>query len=198
VPEDDSEVSPGSARASADPALGEADLAERFRKRVVAFALRRLRNLPAAEEVAQEVLRRVLEALRAGRLGDPEALPSFVLGTAQNVCLHRVRGAGRERRALEAWGATDERAREDSPLEVLVRKERCEEVRAAMARLGAEDRDLLRLLYHEEVEPNDIALRLRITAGALRARKHRALQRLSTLLGDATGGNVPRAAGTQE
>ena len=46
----------------------------------------------------------------------------------------------------------------------------------------AEDRDLLRKMYYEEVDSGVLAQSLGVTAGALRVRKHRVLGRLAALL----------------
>src|SRR6516162_596478 len=61
-----------------DPDQQLADLALRFSERLTLFAARRLRDRNAAEDVAQEALRRTLEALRAGRIENELALPGFL------------------------------------------------------------------------------------------------------------------------
>ena len=49
----------------------EAELFRRMAPRVRLYGLRHLRDVYAAEDLAQQVLITVLEALRAGRLRDP-------------------------------------------------------------------------------------------------------------------------------
>src|SRR6266542_4127844 len=85
-----------------------ADLTARYWDRVRFFAMRRLRDAALAEDVAQETLRRTLEALRAGRVQSPDSLPSFLFETARNVCMHVVRSAGRERKALHRFSSNSE------------------------------------------------------------------------------------------
>jgi RNA polymerase sigma-70 factor (ECF subfamily) len=152
------------------------------------FAARRLRDAAAAEDVAQEVLRRVVEAIRADRLRQPAALAGFVFQTAHHVVLQRLRGAGREARALKRlhFGAGSASAAPDA-LTLLITEERRLAVRSALARLAADDRQLLTWLYQEQREPEAIARQLAVTPGALRVRKHRALKRLAELLGAAPG-----------
>ena len=169
-------------------AVSESDLAKRFWDRIRLFALRRLRDAAAAEDVAQEVLRRVLEALRADRLRNPAALPGFVFQTAHHVVLQQHRGTGREVRALQRMHSGAERAAAPADsLTLLISEERRQAVRAALDRMDAGDRDLLISLYQDHAEPVQVAARLAITPGALRVRKHRALKRLAELLGNADG-----------
>jgi RNA polymerase sigma-70 factor (ECF subfamily) len=161
----------------------EDDLASRYWDRVRLFAARRVRDAAAAEDVAQEVLRRVTEALREGRVNDPAALPGYVFKTALFVCLHHGRSAGREARALDRAARATPPAIDDA-LTVMIAAERRATVRLALERLTPEDRDLLRLVYFEQLATADVAQRLGVTPEALRVRKHRALKRLAQALGE--------------
>jgi RNA polymerase sigma-70 factor (ECF subfamily) len=169
----------------ADVRAPEDDLASRYWERVRLFALRRVRDAAAAEDIAQEVIRRVTEALRAGRIEEPAAMPGYVFRTALYVCLHHGRSAGREARALDrfAMGGSGPHSGEDA-LTTLISAERRATVRLALERLAPADRELLWLLYFQQVEPVEIARRLSVTADALRVRKHRVLRRLAEALGE--------------
>jgi RNA polymerase sigma-70 factor (ECF subfamily) len=160
------------------------DLALRFRERLRLFAARRLGSVDAAEDVAQETLRCVTEAVRAGRLREAAALPGFVFQTAHHLCQQHHRSADREARSLLRLAAEGESPAPD-PLDGLIAEERQRAVRRALDRLRTEDRELLRLVYFQEVEPDAIALDWGITPGAFRVRKHRALQRLAQLVHEA-------------
>lgn len=165
----------------------EADVAGRFRERLRLFAARRLGDAAAAEDVAQETLRRVVDALRAGRVANPAAFPAFVFGTARHICQQQHRSAGREGRALHRLqddGNAHGPASPD-PFAALVSEERGNRVRGALGGLGASDREILRMLYHEEAETADVASRLGLTPAAVRVRRHRALKRLGELLDEA-------------
>jgi RNA polymerase sigma-70 factor (ECF subfamily) len=171
--------------ASAPPRTSEDDLASRFWDRVRLFALRRVRDAAAAEDIAQEVIRRVTDALRAGRIEQPAALPGYVFRTALYVCLHHGRSVGREARALDRFAGGSGPQSADDALTGLITAERRATVRLALERLAADDRELLRLVYFEQLEAPDIARRLGVTPEALRVRKHRALRRLAEALGAA-------------
>ncbi|MFC0624005.1 RNA polymerase sigma factor [Kribbella deserti] len=58
-------------------------------------------------------------------------------------------------------------------------------VRAAMARLGESDRELLMLTGWEGLDPREVAIVLGVPARTVRTRLHRARTRLRKLLGDA-------------
>jgi RNA polymerase sigma-70 factor (ECF subfamily) len=162
------------------------ELTDRFWKRLCIFAARRLRDRFAAEDVAQETLRRVLEALREHRVEKLEALPAFIFQTARNVCMHYGRSARREEGALVRFrgGMQAQSGDESDPLVALVGEARREQVRAALEQMPDDDRDLLRILYVDGLKSADIARRMGVDPGTLRVRKHRALKRLSEILGN--------------
>ena len=169
------------------PVMAQADFILQYRERVRLFALRRLGNVAAAEDVAQETLRRVWEALQAGRVQNLVALPSFAFQTAEHLCLQHYRSAGREARALDRLTRTGDRPSGGwDALLGLVRDEERRAVQEALTRLAPEDHELLRLVYFEGHDAAALAERLGITAGAFRVRKHRALRRLAELLEDLT------------
>ena len=123
----------------------------------------------------------MVDALRAGRVDDIEALPGFVFQTARHICLQRDRSGMREDRALSRWAQRDQ-THEPDALVALISEERCAAVRRALEALEDDDRTLLRALFFERLETADVAERMGVSAGALRVRKHRALLRLSELL----------------
>ena len=164
-------------------AADEGNLAAQFRERLRLFALRRLHDVAAAEDVAQETLRRVLDACRAGKLQNPSALPGFVFQTAQHICLQHYRSSQREGRALVRLSGEDPVQHEAHPLAALIGDERRDAVRNALTQLSADDRELLRQIYYEETDSAVLAQRLGVTPGAFRVRKHRVLGRLAALLG---------------
>ena len=146
------------------------------------FAARRLSDWVAAEDVAQEALRRALEAMEAGRIENSAALPGFLFQTALHICLHRGRSAGRERKALQRFGTNAEQSVE-GPLAGLISRERRSNVRQALEQIEPDDRRLLELTYRDELSSEDIGRQLGLTAGAVRVRRHRAIRRLADLLG---------------
>jgi len=175
--------SPAPSGDAAPPVPDEDALAREFWDRIRLFAARRLDDVAAAEDVAQETLRRVVEALRAGRIENQLALPAFVYQTARHICLQRYRSSGREMRALGRLHGARPAAEPFDALTALITEERRAAVRAAVARLDERDRELLRLVFVEAMDTGELARRMALTPGALRVRKHRALGRLARLLG---------------
>lgn len=178
--------------------LNEAELAHRFTDRLRLFAARRLNDPAAAEDVAQETLRRVVEALRSNRIDKLEALPAFVFQTARNICMHWTRSAGREQQALSRFQSESSGRSTDTPdaLNAIITEERRARVRTSLAELKEDDRGLLSMLYYEGLDSDTAASRLNVTTAALRVRKHRALRRLAELLGEASSGNENSTTGT--
>lgn len=162
----------------------EQSLVERFWERLRVFGVRRLGDAALAEDLAQEVLRRVSEALQHGRVENLDALPGFVFQTATHLCQHHYRSREREQRALERLKGMGFPQTGRGPLDLLVSEEIRNAVHRSLAELNPEDRDLLRRIYFEEEDSAETARRLQVTPGALRVRKHRALTRLAGLLGE--------------
>jgi len=167
--------------------LSEDELALRYTERVRVFATRRLDDASAAEDIAQETLRRVVEAIRANRIENQEALPAFVFQTARNICLHWVRSRAREK---SAFARVEHESTLAAPapdaLTALISAERAREVKNAIDRLTPEDQRLLGMIYYNEIGTDEIARQLGVTTAAVRVRKHRALQRLAMELGESS------------
>src|SRR5262244_2265139 len=115
-------------------AEGERALCQRFAPRIRAYGLCHLRDLAAAEDLVQDVLLSVLQALRNGRVADPDRLDAYVLGTCRNSVMDIRRGTERHRRVANdadalpqsyepAWHSLD-RKRLEHCLEALEARER--------------------------------------------------------------------------
>lgn len=167
----------------------EDELAERFSMRLRFFAARRLGNVTAAEDVAQETLRRVLIAMREHRIADLAALPGFVFETARHICQHLQRTAGREERAMERLRLDGPDSHRGDALAALVSAERRATVQQALALLDPADRELLHLTYWQQLATEALARHFDTTPGAVRVRKHRALRRLAALVAQSKVGN---------
>ncbi len=175
----------------------EGELAARFWDRIRVFAARRLGEAEGAEDVAQETLRRVGDAVRTERIENPNALAAFVFQTARHVCMQLHRSKARERRALErVSGDHAAHGHPSDALAALIVEERRTTVRTALGALERPDRELLRLAYYDQLSADEIAARLNSTPGAVRVRKHRALRRLAHRLVPMTLGNATPASGT--
>lgn len=155
-----------------------AGLHQNYWKRLVLFASRRVRDLAAAEDVAQETLRRVVVALDERRIENLDALPGFVFQTARNICMHHARSARREKGALLRF-SREPRSGGNDPLHQIESAQRVEALRRAIELLDPDEQELLRILYVEGLSNQDAAKRLSLDPGTLRVRKHRLLKRLN-------------------
>src|SRR4029079_17797252 len=77
----------------------EAEVCRRLGPRIRLYGLRHLRSAPAADDLVQQVLLKMLEALRAGRLREPDKLAQFALGTCRMTVVDLRRTARRQERA---------------------------------------------------------------------------------------------------
>ncbi len=159
----------------------EPEAVERLRLGLQIMALRALGDTEAAEEAVQETMVRAMEALRDGRLNDPEKLGAFVRGIARHVIAdaHRARQRGAP---LQAVPEGELGTSGDDPLTALITAEERNRVRLALRRLSAVDRQILHLSFFEGLTPIEIAQRLGEPALRVRKRKSRALARLRQAL----------------
>jgi RNA polymerase sigma-70 factor, ECF subfamily len=99
------------------------------------------------------------------------------------------RGVGREEPLPErsSLGLARRLARSSTPGDRMIRAERAERVRQLLAKLSAEDREMLLMRNYEDLPYGEIAALLEITPATARQRHGRALLRLSRLLGDQSG-----------
>jgi RNA polymerase sigma-70 factor (ECF subfamily) len=63
--------------------------------RIRAYGLCHLRDTAAAEDLVQQVLLIVLQALRDGRVKDVDNLDRYVFGTCRNTAMDMRRGSAR-------------------------------------------------------------------------------------------------------
>jgi len=177
---------PGRARADApgrDPDARFTALFEATHRPLLAYAVRRVADPADAADVVAEAF---LVAWR--RIDDvpdgPDARP-WMFGVARRVLANLHRGT-RRRLALA------ERLRAEVVGVVPPPTAGPSDVERALARLGDDDQELLRLVAWEELARDEIALVLGISRGAVRVRLHRARRRLADQLAElARADDVP-------
>lgn len=140
----------------------------------------RLRSPQLAEEVRQETFLRVLIALRRDSIEHPERLGAFVNATCNNVLFEVFRNESRWRPATgELPDPVDQH---DGPEISLVNKQRQGEVRKILAEMPEKDRKLLRLLFLEEKDKDEICKTFCVDRDYLRVLLHRAKNRFRAVL----------------
>jgi RNA polymerase sigma-70 factor (ECF subfamily) len=156
----------------------EAELFRRMAPRIRLYGLRHLRDVPASEDLTQQVLITTLEALRAGRLREPEKLASFVLGTCRMMVLDQHRGAQRKARLLEQFGA--DFATSVQP--AIPFPERDQLVRCVQE-LNERERTVVVMTFYDEQTGADVASSLGISEANVRVIRHRAIHQLRKCMG---------------
>lgn len=133
-----------------------------------------------AEDVRQETLMRVLKALRQGTgVDQPERFGGFVNTVCNNVLLEFLHKQARHPLADEnAPEQVDESVDLDAPL---VNEQRKRAVAKAMDELADRDREILRLVFFEDLDRAEICRRMGIDSEYLRVLLHRAKSRFETI-----------------
>ena len=159
----------------------EAELFRRMAPRIRLYGLRHLRDVHASEDLAQQVLITTLEALRAGRLREPEKLASFVLGTCRMTVLELRRGALRRERLLEQFGPD----LHESATSLMPRLDHDRLTRCVQS-LKERERTVVVMTFYDEQTAADAANFLGVSEGNVRVIRHRAIHQLRECMGVAT------------
>jgi RNA polymerase sigma-70 factor (ECF subfamily) len=160
---------------------------QRDARRLLIFFTRRTYDAQLAVDLVAETYARAFEQRRrfAGDSGDADALAAWVFGIGRNVLHEALRRGRAERRALRRIGveppvlAADEQARIEELAEL---GELRTAVVAALAELGTEQREAVRLRVVDELAYPAVARRLGISEQAARARVSRGLRALAAAL----------------
>jgi RNA polymerase sigma-70 factor, ECF subfamily len=155
----------------------EAELFRRMAPRIRLYGLRHLRDEHAADDLAQQVLITTLEALRAGRLREPEKLASFVLGTCRMTVLNLRRGTERKARLLEQYGAELPVAAQPAVTLDHDLLQRCVEG------LKERERTVVVMSFYDEETGADVAGFLGVSEANVRVIRHRAIRQLRECMG---------------
>ncbi len=156
----------------------EAELFRRMAPRIRLYGLRHLRDEQAAQDLTQQVLITTLEALRVGRLREPEKLASFVLGSCRMTVLDLRRNAQRKERLLEQFGA-------DLPAPVAWSLPHLdqEQLTRCVQNLKERERSVVVMSFYDEQTSADVARLLGVSDANVRVIRHRAIRQLRECMG---------------
>lgn len=153
----------------------------RYRQSIWAFFRRRVSDSRTAEELAQDTFVALIEA--APRYQDRGAFRSYLFGIAYRVLLANGRQSRRQPETLDGDVPGDA----SEPDDVVW-------VRAALARLDADDREILMLREYEGLSYGEIAAVHRIPLNTVRSRLFRARMALKAQLA-APPARMPQGVG---
>jgi len=148
----------------------------------------RLRSAALVEDARQETFRRVLTTLKErGGLASAESLGAFVNSVCNNVLFECYRAGARVQQLAEGHDQADEAG--PTVESGLLRAEERDRVREALAALPAREQELLRWLFFEERDKDDICRALNVDRNYLRVLLHRAKSKFrDQFLADAAEG----------
>jgi len=172
-----------------EPSAFEA-IYEAYRPRLFGFLVRLSRRRDVAEDLLEETWLRLVQC--ASTLTDEARLAPWLFTVARNLYYswRRSRGADPSRTSEldPAWPAPE---RGDSPFAAAAQGELERQLEAALAQLSLADRELLLLVGVEGLTPSEVAAVCGVPSATVRARLHRARERLAEEMGAA--GTLPRA-----
>ena len=152
----------------------------------------RLRSSQSVDDIRQETFVRVLKAVRTGGVRSAEGLGSFVNSICNNVLQEHYRSSAR------SVSSQDETPLDppDTSIDLdgmLVAKQTREQVSHALSMLSEKDRRLLRAIFFEEKNKDEICNDFGVDRDYLRVLLHRAKQSFRTLYEQAEHGKQASA-----
>ncbi len=166
-------------------------LLQHHERRIYDFGLRMCRHPEDAEDVLQETL--LTAARRLDGFRGESALSTWLYAIARSHCIKRRT----RRRSVAASVVLDEATGREladpapDPAEQAAARELVDQVRAALASLTREQREVLVLRDGEGLTAPEVAAVLGIDVGAVKARLHRARAALRERLGAAFAAPAP-------
>ena len=150
----------------------------------------RLQSRDAIEDVRQETFARVYAALRDGKIQHPERLGSFVNSVCNNVLLEQYRANARHS-SLDVDEPKELPVQTMDVLDILTAKETEKKVREILDQLSERERRLLRDVFLEERDKDEICREFGVDREYLRVLLHRAKQSFKLLYKKNTGDDAP-------
>jgi RNA polymerase sigma factor (sigma-70 family) len=166
---------------AAGPAEGFAELYERTFPRVYAYVASLLRDRSAAEDVTAQAFERAYRKRRSYRAARG-SMDAWVFGIARNAALDELRKRKRRAKLDSDPEDTGAPAPEDEAEWALRR----ETVRAALASLDGQERDLIALKFAGGLSNGEIARVLRTSESNVGTRLHRTITKLREACHDAS------------
>jgi len=171
-------------RIAAGDREAETEFVRRYQRGVRVLVRRHCRpNDPIVDDLAQDVMARVLERLRAGAIRDPAALPAYV----QATIVYAASAEYRARRIKEPVASIDEAIVDaDDPPRRVSSSQMSELLRGLLDKLPvARDREVLARFYLAEEDKETVCRGLGIDASHFHRVVFRARERFRALLAEA-------------
>ena len=152
----------------------EAELCQRFAPRIRLYGLRHLRDEERARDLVQIVLCGLLQALRTGKIDDPDKVDRYVLGTCRNSVQRMQTTDARLQpmpeedltEVLDESALTAATSADEPPMSALFR---------CLDALDSRAKKIVHLTFQAERSTEAIAAELDLTPGNVRVLRHRAI-----------------------
>lgn len=141
----------------------------------------RVKSPEAIEDIRQETLARFFVALREGRILQPESMGSFVNSICNHVLLEHYRAGTRLESLDDDESPRDFPAKGVDVLTLLSAKETEKKVREVLDQLSERDRRVLREVFFEERDKDEVCRNFGVDRDYLRVLLHRAKQSFKSL-----------------
>jgi RNA polymerase sigma-70 factor (ECF subfamily) len=140
----------------------------------------RVHSPQAMEDIRQETFTRVFIALRGGKLRQPDRLGAFVNSMCNNVLLEHYRSSSRDT-SLEDEEQKDFPAVTVDVVGAIAAHQTGEKIREILEEMSEKDRRLLREIFLEERDKDEVCRDFGVDRDYLRVLLHRAKQSFKSL-----------------
>jgi RNA polymerase sigma-70 factor, ECF subfamily len=141
----------------------------------------RLQSPQAIEDVSQETFARVLSVLRKdGGLRQPDRLGAFVNTVCNHVLSEHYRSSGSNNESLDVEGRPELPATGASALDIVSSRQIKQKVREILVNLPVRDRSLLKAVFLDERDRDEVCEEFQVDREYLRVLLHRAKQEFKT------------------
>jgi RNA polymerase sigma-70 factor (ECF subfamily) len=140
----------------------------------------RVKSTPAVEDLRQETFARFFTALREGKILQPDRLGAFVNSICNNVLLEYYR-AGTRANQMDEDPGYDVPAKGLDPVGILAAQQMDKKVREILEKMSERDRRLLREVFLEERDKDEVCREFGVDREYLRVLLHRAKQSFKSL-----------------
>jgi RNA polymerase sigma-70 factor (ECF subfamily) len=153
----------------------------------------RLNSPHAIEDVRQETFARVFSVLRKDGLRQPERLGAFVNTVCSHVLSEHYRSSGGGE-SLDVEGRPELPDKRASALEIVVARQTKDKVREILLDLEPRDRSLLKAVFLDERDREEVCREFGVERDYLRVLLHRAKQEFKTEYVKRLGNKMPLGA----
>jgi RNA polymerase sigma-70 factor (ECF subfamily) len=151
----------------------------------------RLQSRHAIDDVCQETFVRVFAVLRKeGGLRDPERLGAFVNSVCNNVLLETYRISSRVE-SLDEEGRAEPPSTSPDALTIVSARQIREKVRGILLEMAPRDRSLLKAVFWEQRDRDEVCREFGVEREYLRVLLHRAKQQFKSEYVKRFGGPLP-------